>query len=484
MDGGTYKVRIRGRYATAITKLILDLGHTVVQPSDVIVSRFGIPINNSAPDVTIKDSEAIPGGLVLIGKCNAVDALVNGLMRAVGPEVFTWRSKTPLHRVYLGIISEVGEGTYKVHLGDSVGVLRHLQGGYAVGDVVPVYVAKTALFPGDEVVLAQGVRVDTDYVSIVPGDRVTISRHIRDQEARARLLSIGLKYVRFLNGFGIKWRSSAQFLSEEEAERELRRAVDLLGELIERSKTGTAPLVLQDGECVVELALGGSAKVALDNIRNNVIPTLIGHHTYKALKRRTALLDLVESLLSHCSDRKGFSEEFMRQLMSRRSRVGIIHVKLSGKVIKLGTADVIKLDPNEIVLQRRLRGGGYYDGLGIPKEEGDMALTCTSLGSNHLIHVYLNSRGEPKGLYININTPVEFTGNNIMYIDLSVDLASTWGSNDVRVLDYEEFMGFVNEGVVPREIVYEVNKLMETLRVNARAMAEGCLSRARELGGV
>ncbi|WP_243677882.1 hypothetical protein [Vulcanisaeta distributa] len=42
---------------------MLDLGYTIVQASDVIISRFGINVDNSAPDVTIKDSERVPGGV-------------------------------------------------------------------------------------------------------------------------------------------------------------------------------------------------------------------------------------------------------------------------------------------------------------------------------------------------------------------------------------------------------------------------------------
>lgn len=476
----TLRVRIRGKYATAITKIALDLGYEVVQPSDVIVSRFGIPINNKASDVTVKDSEVIPGGLVLIGRCDAVNTLIGEIRRVVGPELFTWRSRIPLHRVYLGVIKEVSGDAYKVDLGEVVGLLK-AQGGYSIGDVLPVYVAKTVVFPGDELLLRPGIRVDTEYVSLIPGDKVTFSSHIKDYGARESLLSVSMKYLRAINGFGIKWRSSAQFLSEDEAERELRRAMDLLQEVMARSRTNEAPQVLQEGECVVEVALGANAKTAMDNVRNNVMPTIIGHHTYKSLRRNTELLDLVESLLAHCSDRRGFSEEFFRQLMARRFRVGILHIKLNGTIIRLGVADVLKLEPGEVVLMRRIKGGGYYDGLGLPKEDGDRAITCTSLGSNYLVHIYLDRYGNPKGFYININTPVEFTGANLMYIDLSVDLASIWGSGEVKVLDYDEFMNYVNMGIVPREVADNVITIINELRTNANNIANTCLSKAREL---
>ncbi len=325
--------------------------------------------------------------------------------------------------------------------------------------------------------------VDTEYVSIVPGSgTVLFSRHIKDYEAKQALLKVGLKYVGRLSGYSIKWRSSAQFLDEDKAVKEIERAINMLNEVESASKSSTPYTVLQDGECIVEVMLNGRAKLLLDNVRNNVMPTIIGHHTYKTLKRNTALLDLVEALLSRCSDRAGFSAEFMRQLMSRKYRVGIVHIKPSGEVLRLGSADVLKLDPNDIVLMRRLRGGGgYLDGLGLPKEEGDMAISCSSIGNEYLTHVYVDHAWRPKGIYININTPIEFTGSNILYIDLAVDVVKRWDSSEAKVVDYDEYMSYVSMDVIPSRLRVRVEKLISDLLASAHRLGEECLTKAREL---
>ena len=477
-----YRVRIRGKYATAISKLALDLGYTIVQASDVIISRFNIDVNNSAPDVTVKDSEKVPGALTVMGKCSAVNDFVNELLRVVEGEALVWRSVVPLHRVVMGVVSVEG-GNYFVDVGNGVrAVLKTVGNVYANGDVIPVTISRTSVYPSDELVATPGVRVDTDYVSIIPGSgTVLFSRHIRDYEVRQALLRVGLRYVSKLSGYSIKWRSSAQFLSEDEAVREVERALGMLNDAIVASRSSVPYTVLQDGECITEVMLNGRAKLLLDNVRNNVMPTIMGHHTYKTMKRSTVLLDLVEALLGHCSDRAGFSDEFMRQLMGRRYRVGIIHIKPDGRVIKLGNAEVLKLEPSDIVLMRRLRGGGYLDGLGLPKEEGDLAITCTSIGSEYLTHVYVDHAWRPKGIYVNVNTPVEFTGSNILYIDLAVDVVKRWDSGEAKVVDYDEYASYVNMGVIPDRLRDRVEKLISDLLGNAHRLGEECLSRAEGL---
>ena len=477
-----YRVRIRGKYATAISKLALDLGYTIVQASDVIISRFNIDVNNSAPDVTVKDSERVPGALTVMGRCGAVNDFVSELLRVVEGEALVWRSVVPLHRVVMSVVSVEGSN-YFVDVGNGVrAVLRAVGNAYSDGDVIPVTISRTRVYPSDELIATPGVRVDTDYVSIIPGSgAVLFSRHIRDYEARQTLLRVGLRYVGKLSGYSIKWRSSAQFLSEDEAAREVERALGILNDVIAASRASQPYTVLQDGECITEIMLGGKAKLLLDNVRNNVVPTIVGHHTYKTLRRSTALLDLVEALLGHCSDRVGFSDEFMRQLMSRRYKVGIIHIKPDGRVIKLGSAEVLKLEPNEIILMRRLRGGGYLDGLDLPKEEGDLAITCTSVGSEYLIHVYVDHAWRPKGIYVNINTPVEFTGSNILYIDLAVDVVKRWDSGEARVVDYDEYTSYVNMGVIPSRLRDRVEKLIGYLLGNAHRLGEECLGKAESL---
>ncbi len=474
----TLKARIRGKYATALTKFILDIGGTVVQASDVIASRFNIGRIGEPPDITIKDSEHVPGAITLIGKCDIVNFVIEMLLPVLDYDAVVWKSVIPLHRVVIGVVKAIGDKGPIVDLGGGVEAELKVAGeSYNVGDVIPVYVVKTKVLPKDKVEVYPGVRVDTEYVSIFPGSgTVMFSRHIRDN-ARKALLEIGLRRIYEIPGYSIKWRSSAQYLDKEDAERELKRAIELLREIEEKSRSGEAYAVLQEGECIAEVIPGGKARLNLDNMRNTVMPTLAGHHAYKALKRNTAFLDFIEALLGKCNDRLGFSLEFFRQLMQRKWKVGIVHIRPTGELIRLGVANVLKLEPEEIVLQRRLRGGGVLDGLGISKEEGDMAFTCTSLWREYLVHVYTNRNLELKGVYININSPVEFTGSNIMYLDLAIDVV--WSPNEgTKVIDVEELEGLVKGGVMPRQLAERAYGLAEELRRRAEDLGRECYEKA------
>jgi len=155
------KVRIRGKYATAVTKAILDLGFSVVQASDVIMSRFNLGVDNSAPNVTIKDSGRVPGGLVFMGDCDAVNEVLSGFLRVIEYRALVWRSVVPLHRVVMGVIKgETGNG-YVVDMGGTDAELRGFPGYYRVGDAIPVYVMRTRVLPKDIIMVMPGVRVDT-----------------------------------------------------------------------------------------------------------------------------------------------------------------------------------------------------------------------------------------------------------------------------------------------------------------------------------
>ncbi|MDW8103257.1 MAG: DUF402 domain-containing protein [Anaerolineae bacterium] len=109
---------------------------------------------------------------------------------------------------------------------------------------------------------------------------------------------------------------------------------------------------------------------------------------------------------------------------------------------------VEKVEPEEglIILRRwRYKGRGQYDGLNLPKEEGDYALTEVKEGSRILKHTYFGREGNLKGEFFNINTPVELYPGFIRYVDLEVDVVR-WPDGQVRVVDEEELQKVVSRG--------------------------------------
>ncbi|NPB01104.1 MAG: DUF402 domain-containing protein [Crenarchaeota archaeon] len=477
----SYKVRIRGIYATALSKLLLDRGFTIVQPSQVIVDRFRIDNPSyEPPDVTIKDSDNVKGGLVLIGKCDAVEKILEVFLD-ISDEIFIWRCKIPLHRVVRGVVKKVEENRVIVDLGGVEGILPTLSAPlYREGDVIPVTVVKTALRDDEDVILSNELRVDGKYVSIVPGGRVIMSKHIRDPEKRSELYALGMMYLNKLGGYGIKWRSSAQYAEYGELMKEIEELSHKLDEMRERAWSCEPYAVLQEGECVCEIVPSYSFRRAMDDVRNMVTPTIINHHSLKMFMRKTTIIDYTEHVLSYVThERCKISRALIDFIFSRRYRVIIRHAKPDGSLIKIGPAVLVRYG-DDIILARRLRSGGVLDGLGVPKEDGDFAVTWARFESWYLAHAYFSKEKRLKGVYVNVNTPIEPVKDGIYYVDLYVDVVKRSDENEPRIIDVEEFERLKSCNII-RESMYEkVRRVVEEVVSRFDEISSKCVEACDE----
>ncbi len=479
-----FKARIRGIYATALTKLVLDLRGAVTQASYVIISRFKIerPISD-VPDLTIKDSEKIRGAIVLIGKRWAVKAFLKHLVDLCD-DVVVWRCRVPLHSIIMGVVTKVEGGRALVKLSEDVeGVLPiSTPGLYRENDVIPVTVVRTATLPSEEVLVSADLRVDGDYASLIPENRIVLSRHIRDPDRRAELMSLGMMCKEKVGDLGIKWRSSSQYASMDELIREIDKLIERYNEIKRRTTAAKPYEVIQEGEYIAEVVIGGRCRERLDDIRNQVVPTVIGHHSLKMFSRRTSAIDFVEHLLSYVPDRRReMSKGLVDYMMSRRAKVIIYHMRPDGKLIKIGPSRVLKYesDTKSLILHRRLRPGGVLDGLGVPKEEGDYALSYVRLGEEFLAHAYFNGQGGLKGIYVNVNTPVEIVRRGVYYIDLLVDVVKR--GDEVKVIDIEELERLRAQGVISESLYRRATSLAEMLKERAKELEDLLVRANREL---
>ncbi len=475
-------MRIRGIYATALSKLLLDKGFTIVQPSRIIAERFGIKDPSyDPPDVTVKDSDNVKGGLVLIGKCETVEEIIK-IFLEISDEIFIWRCKVPLHRVIRGVVKKVEENRVIVDLGGVEGVLPSLSAPlYREGDILPVTVVKTALRDGEEIVLSNELRVDGKYASIIPGGRIVISKHIRDPEKRSELYALGMMYLNKLGGYGIKWRSSAQYAEYSELMREIEELLKKLDELREHAWSGEPYVILQEGECVCEIVPSYSFRRSMDDIRNSVTPTIVNHHSLKMFMRKTTVIDYTEHVLSYVShERESISRALLDYIFTRRYRAVIRHAKPDGRLVKLGPGVIVRYSGDELVLARRLRAGGVLDGLGVPKEEGDYAVTWARFGSWIVVHSYFSRERRLKGIYVNINTPVEPVKDGIYYVDLYVDVVKRPGEDSPQIIDLEDFEKLKTEGIIRQTLYEKVKKIVEDASSRIDEYAARCVEYCEE----
>ena len=223
---------------------------------------------------------------------------------------------------------------------------------------------------------------------------------------------------------------------------------------------------------ILEIEFPLPSKSRLDEIRNTVVPTLLHHHRLKIIA--SDAIDKIErSTLAENPQRRetlGFALEkaWLWDRYKPGKGVAIDHVKPDGRVLDLSEGEVIEADQagKRLLLRRsKLKGRGRYDGLGIPKEEGDYAVSEIRGGQWHYRHTYFRLHGEKIGAYYNINTPVEFYPDRIRYVDLEVDVVK-FPDGGVKVVDRGELSKRFEEGCL------------------SAAMRDKALSEASRLSGV
>jgi len=460
------KVRVRGIYATALTKLLLDKGFTIVQPSLVIAERFKMAPIEEEPDVVISDRED-KHGVLAVGLEEHLSAVLKAL-REEAPDTIIRKAPFELWAIYKGVVLN---GTKRlVGIGSATGVLT----GQGSAEELPR--------PGEEV-LVQVVRAERGkpVLSLLPTLRgkfatlrpfqpgVEVSDKIRDVEKAAKLAELARSLLP--EGLGLRWRSKAAQAGEEELKADVKALLAAWEEVLNAFNAAEGPCKLAPGKAVADVEFPLEAKRTLDALRASVCPTLADHHALKACGGELAnLVEMAEKLLFQGMQREQverlFREVLAREMPAEGSRLIITHVKLDGSAFRLGEGEILKASPDlsQVLLARKIMGRGLYDGLGARREPGDIALTRTGLGSMRFITSYLAPDGSYKGTYINLNTPVEICPKQLRYVDLEVDIC-LWPDGQVRVLDEDLLQKAVEEGIISAELAEAVRAEVErTLR--------------------
>jgi hypothetical protein len=186
------------------------------------------------------------------------------------------------------------------------------------------------------------------------------------------------------------------------------------------------------------------AKSRLDELRNRVVPTVFNHHRLRLINSRYVDLMETKELVNHPEKRDTVSKNLEKRLIwdtyKKNREIAIDHVKLSGQVIALSEGEIIECDhkSKRLVLKRKkFTGRNRYDGLNLPKEEGDYAVTEVTEGNFFYRHSYFRRDGRFIGYYYNINTPVEFYPDKIRYVDLEIDVVR-WPDGKIEIIDEED----------------------------------------------
>ena len=192
-----------------------------------------------------------------------------------------------------------------------------------------------------------------------------------------------------------------------------------------------------------------------------------GHHRTKAADRgASAAVDFAEAVSAELAGGDAAADAFAAAddvdfpfaAVTRQfgpvtgDRLALGHGKPDGRLITLGPGEVTDWGADgSLTLERSIRGGGRYDGLGAPKEDGDVAVTKLREGRWWYPTTYKRADGTVVGTYVNVCTPVECFPNSARYVDLHVDVVRH-GDGRVEIVDEDELAAAVADGFVSEDL--------------------------------
>ncbi|KTG10811.1 RNA-binding protein [Haloprofundus marisrubri] len=460
------KVRVRGIYTTALTRLFLDAGDDVVQASGPIRRRFDESFDADSHDVAV-ETTTDRQGVGVAGDETAVEDARERL-RGVGVDAFAWTDPAPEGAVFDAEVTETLGGGAVVDLGVTDGYLpyRNADDHVETGDALRVQVTSSSPpWDDDRPQLGTEIRAHDGLVTLVPGQEGTTVATHDDAAGRELAGMTDLLDPKIPDGWGIRWRHSA-------TEADMGALREALDGAAERARAMDAALSepIEDPGVVVPAAgawvwFGRESRFELDALRREVSTTMPGHHRTKAAANAASSgVDLAEALCTLDGD-----GEFPFGVVADQfgpvegDTVSIGHGKPDGRLITLGSGEVVERDDEgTVAVERSMSGGGRYDALGTRRESGDTALTKFREGRWWYPTVYRGSDGERKGTYVNICTPVECFPDEIRYVDLHVDVVKHPDGSVERV-DDDELDAAVEAGHISEQLAEKTRAVASSL---------------------
>lgn len=219
---------------------------------------------------------------------------------------------------------------------------------------------------------------------------------------------------------------------------------------------------LKLGKSRFEVIFPLPVKLALDELRGRVIPTIPGHHLLKCINSQ--MVDERESSLSGEDNPGRIAEEVKRALIYDNYRVGrsltLVHIKPEGQPLT-ARGIIVGFEEGVLRLERHFKPGGTYNGLDIPKEQGDWGTVELREGEWYHLRRYFSGKGELKGELYNINTPIELYPDAVRYIDLEIDVIKV--GDEKRIIDRDGLEDKVNKGIITPELGERALRIAEEI---------------------
>ncbi len=448
-------VYIQGIYSTALSKLFKDAGFVLAFPSKTISKRLNLEI--TASDWTssiISDPQIF--GLKIFGEKENVEEVLKVIKDNLEPIVVR-KSKVNLGMTAIGTIEKEDERKSLVSVKNIKG---YVLGRFPQGSKVLVSTRKPVF--EEEILFSNGISLAGKYLMLVQNGDVQIPNHIMNSPKGKKLLKITEELLP--KGWGVTFFESCIGSDEKDIKEELSLLISKSKSLTDKDTSDT---ILHEGIAYIEVYLTYESKRRLDEIRNDVLPTIKDHHYLRNFGQEfNVLIHFAENLLANNVQRElieqSINESLFEEIFKKGKFLEINHYKADGKLIKLSPGKIISTNKEEksVTLMRKIKGIGYYDGIGAKKEIGDFAIATYKLGSLVSRTYYYRKDKSLIGTYSNFSTPIEIYPNAITYVDLEIDIAMN-DKGEIKIIDKDKLEDLVVKEIISEKLYWRIIELVE-----------------------
>ena len=247
---------------------------------------------------------------------------------------------------------------------------------------------------------------------------------------------------------------------------EIQDLVQQAGDVRERLSGAKTLGYLYGGDVSTLVEMPGDAKRLCDELRAELLPTLPGHHKYKAqgdvygatvdalekelpaevLRNRTAPLGVLASVNAMQSPIR----DTLRVRMQGLANTAATHYE--------GRRVAYDVDAGWVEVRQELRSkDSYPDGLRLDKRPGDYVVTRFQEGSWHYVTRFYGRQGAWKADYAGIATPTAIFSDQVHLVDLGASVCRS-PDQDAEIVGLETLRGSQKQGLVGAALMKKVQE--------------------------